>query len=159
MGFRRVLFRSGLTPRAWLYVAIAFAIGIGLFLLIWAKQRAEDDFYRTDTSRQSATGQVFEPLPQPDSGDAGLDNAPPAADDAAPSARIVETQPPPPPPGPAVPTQPAAPGTPVAGQAGALDSPPLHTSRPAPPRNASSWAKRSPIEKAIVGTGPLQKKK
>src|SRR3546814_2979583 len=96
MGFRRVLFRSGLTPRAWLYVAIAFAVGIGLFLLIWAKQRAEDDFYRADTSRQSATGQVFEPLPQPDSGDAGLDNAPPAADDAAPSARIVETQPPPP---------------------------------------------------------------
>src|SRR3546814_19474798 len=82
------------------YGAIAFAVGIGLFLLIWAKQRAEDDFYRADTSRQSATGQVFEPLPQPDSGDAGLDNAPPAADDAAPSARIVETQPPPPPPGP-----------------------------------------------------------
>src|SRR3546814_3130506 len=81
---------SDLTPRAWLYVAIAFAVGIGLFLLIWAKQRAEDDFYRADTSRQSATGQVFEPLPQPDSGDAGLDNAPPAADDAAPSARIVE---------------------------------------------------------------------
>src|SRR3546814_5009017 len=52
----------GLTPRAWLYVAIAFAVGIGLFLLIWAKQRAEDDFYRADTSRQSATGQVFEPL-------------------------------------------------------------------------------------------------
>src|SRR3546814_3831682 len=75
------------------YGAIAFAVGIGLFLLIWAKQRAEDDFYRADTSRQSATGQVFEPLPQPDSGDAGLDNAPPAADDAAPSARIVETQP------------------------------------------------------------------
>src|SRR3546814_3197618 len=45
----------GLTPRAWLYVAIAFAVGIGLFLLIWAKQRAEDDFYRADTSRQSAT--------------------------------------------------------------------------------------------------------
>src|SRR3546814_15570085 len=89
----------GLTPRAWLYVAIAFAVGIGLFLLIWAKQRAEDDFYRADTSRQSATGQVFEPLPQPDSGDAGLDNAPPAADDGAPSERIVETQPPPPPPG------------------------------------------------------------
>src|SRR3546814_6638353 len=47
----------GLTPRAWLYVAIAFAVGIGLFLLIWAQQRAEDDFYRADTSRQSATGQ------------------------------------------------------------------------------------------------------
>src|SRR3546814_2540382 len=46
----------GLTPRAWLYVAIAFAVGIGLFLLIWAKQRAEDDFYRADTNRQSATG-------------------------------------------------------------------------------------------------------
>ncbi|MFC3715740.1 energy transducer TonB [Luteimonas soli] len=123
----------GLTPRAWLYVAIAFAVGIGLFLLIWARQRGTDDFYRADTSRQSAAGQVFEPLPQPDSGDAGLDDAPPA-DDAAPSARIVETRPPPPPPGPTAPTQPTAPAGPdaVAGQAGALDSPPVPVSRPSP---------------------------
>src|SRR3546814_8304151 len=101
-----------------------------------------DYFYRADTSRQSATGQVFEPLPHPDSGDAGLDNAPPAADDAAPSARIVETQPPPPPPGPAVPTQPAAPGTPVAGQAGALDSPPIPVSSPAPEYPRASLRRR-----------------
>lgn len=122
----------GLTPRAWLYVAIAFALGIGLFLLIWAKQRGSDDFYRVDTSRQSATGQVFEPLPQPDSGDAGLDDAQPAADDAAPSARIVET--PPPPPGSTVPMQPATPASPdaAAGQAGALDSPPVPVSSPPP---------------------------
>src|SRR3546814_11459913 len=84
-----------------LHDALPSVFGNELFLLIVAKRRAEDDFSRADTSRQSATGQVFEPLPQPDSGDAGLDNAPPAADDAAPSARIVETQPPPPPPGPA----------------------------------------------------------
>lgn len=129
-GRRKSVF--GLAPRAWLYVAIAFAIGIGLFLLIWARQRGTDDFYRADTSRQSATGEVFEPLPQPDSGDAALEATPPAADDAAPSARIVETRPPPPPPGPTVPTQPAAPAGPVAGQAGTMDSPPVPVSRPSP---------------------------
>lgn len=124
----------GLAPRAWLYVAIAFAVGIGLFLLIWAKQRGADDFYRPDTSLQSATGQVFEPLPQPDSGDAGLDDAQPVDDDAAPSARIVETRPPAPPPGPPAPAQPASPAGPeaTAGRAGAIDSPPVPVSSPAP---------------------------
>jgi len=111
-------------------VAIAFALGVGLFLLIWANQRGSEDFYRADTSRQGASGEVFEPLPQPDSGDAGLGEAPPAADDSEPSARIVETRPAPPP-EPAAPVPPSTPDA-VAGRAAALDSPPVPVSSPPP---------------------------
>lgn len=121
----------GLAPRAWLYVAIAFALGVGLFLLIWARQRGSEDFYRPDTSRQGASGEVFEPLPQPDSGDAGLDETPTAVDDGEPSARIVETRPAPPPPEPAAPVPPSTPDA-AAGRTAALDSPPVPVSSPPP---------------------------
>jgi len=56
----------GLSPRAWLYITIAFAAGLLLFLLIWMRQRGADDFYRADSSVRSATGSQFEPLPGPD---------------------------------------------------------------------------------------------
>ena len=121
----------GLAPRAWLYVAIAFALGVGLFLLIWARQRGSEDFYRPDTSRQGVSGEVFEPLPQPDSGDAGLDETPTAVDDGEPSARIVETRPAPPPPEPAAPVPPSTPDA-AAGRTAALDSPPVPVSSPPP---------------------------
>lgn len=120
----------GLAPRAWLYVAIAFALGVGLFLLIWANQRGSEDFYRADTSRQSASGEVFEPLPQPDSGDNGLDETPTEVDRDETSARIVETRPAPAPPEPAAPVPPSTPDA-VAGAA-ALDSPPVPVSSPPP---------------------------
>jgi protein TonB len=118
----------GLSPRAWLYVAIAFALGVGLFLLIWANQRGSDDYYRADSSRKSVGGNVFEPLPQPDSGDAGLEQAPPPPEDeAAQSARIIETAPRPEPASPAPPPVATAP----TGMATA-DTPPVVMSSPPP---------------------------
>jgi len=88
----------GLSPRAWLYVVIAFALGVGLFLLIWAKQRGADDFYRPDHGRTGASGVEFEPLPQPTTGDielGGERSAPGEGEDAEAQAQIVETAPPP----------------------------------------------------------------
>jgi len=122
----------GLSPRAWLYVAIAFALGVGLFLLIWANQRGADDFYRADTTRKSVSGAEFEPLPQPDSGDAGLEQPQPAADDeAGQSARIVETAPAPrPEPQPEATPQPTA-ATAANGATG-TDIPPVLISSPPP---------------------------
>ncbi|MGN7725358.1 energy transducer TonB [Luteimonas sp. 22616] len=122
----------GLSFRAWLYVAVAFALGVGLFLLIWAGQRGSDDYYRADSSHKSVEGSEFEPLPQPDSGDAGLDQPQPAPqDDATQSARIVETSPAP---GPApTPTAPAqAPAATAAGGATTGDTPPMVISSPPP---------------------------
>lgn len=125
---RRVL--PGFRPRAWVYVAIAFALGVGLFLLIWARQRGNDDFYRPDTTRTGTSGQQFEPLPQPGTEDSDL--APPAeapagADDPA-AARIAETAPAPPPLSPPAPEPAAAPPP----TSGAVDSPPVVVSNPAP---------------------------
>jgi protein TonB len=116
--------------RAWLYVAIAFALGVALFLLIWASQRGSDDYYRADSSHTSVGGSEFEPLPQPDSGEAGLDRPQPAPEDEpAQSARIVETSPAPAP----APTAPAqAPGTATARSAPTGDTPPVVVSSPPP---------------------------
>jgi len=86
----------GLSPRAWLYVAVAFALGMLLFVLIWAKQRNADDFYRVDGAKQSATGEQFEPLPGPDldaTGDGDADTRPAPRNESGDSSRIVETAP------------------------------------------------------------------
>ncbi len=129
----------GLSPRAWWYVAIAFAAGIALFVLLWAKQRNDDDFYRVDGARQSNTGQPFEPLPGPDldaAGKAGEHAA--APDDATGNARIVETAPPPAPPTAPLLQQPTTPaGSPVA-TSSAADTLPVLISSPPPayPREA-----------------------
>ena len=122
----------GLSRRAWLYVAIAFALGVGLFLLIWADQRGSDDYYRADTSHQSVVGSEFEPLPQPDGGDTGIAQPQPAPDadaDATPSARILETAPAPRP-APAAPAPPSASVSPPG--AGVGDTPPVAVSSPPP---------------------------
>ena len=120
----------GLSPRAWRYVAIAFALGVGLFLLIWANQRGSDDYYRADTSHKSIAGSEFEPLPQPDSGDAGLGQPRPESEaDAMPSARVVETSPVPGP-APVAPAPPASPAAPTGTSVG--DTPPSVVSGPPP---------------------------
>jgi protein TonB len=128
-------FLPGLLPRAWLYVAVAVALGIALFLLIWARQRGSDDFYRVDAARQTSTGQAFEPLPVPDTGGSGEGDArtPQAPQDQAEggegeSARIEEPVPAPQPaPAPVAP----APAQPSAQQATA-ESAPVPISSPAP---------------------------
>jgi len=123
---RRRRFVLGLSLRAWLSVAIAFALGIGLFLLIWSKQRGADDFYRPDNRHTGASGIEFEPLPQPAIDGTGLGEVQPAPQDGAePEARIVETAPPPAPP------QATPPGTPAAAPTGAY-TPPVAISQPMP---------------------------
>jgi protein TonB len=128
-------FLPGLLPRAWLYVAAAVALGIALFLLIWARQRGSDDFYRVDAARQTSTGQAFEPRPVPDTGGPGEGDArtPQAPQDEADggegeSARIEESAPAPQPaPAPAAPAsmQPSAPQA-------VVESAPVPVSSPAP---------------------------
>lgn len=58
--------RFGLSRRALLLIAIAFGVGLLLFLLLWAGQRKEDDFFRAGSRPAGQGGQVFEPLPTPD---------------------------------------------------------------------------------------------
>ncbi|WP_242107412.1 energy transducer TonB [Luteimonas aquatica] len=127
--------------RAWLAIGIAFLAGLLLFLLIWARQRNDYDFYRVDGTTRSAEGRQFDPLPVPDT-DATGDNAgapaaagndeeddrPRVADEAlAPPAPPREQLPPPPPQ--------ALPDTATAGPA---DVAPVPVSSPPPqyPREA-----------------------
>jgi protein TonB len=108
-----------LSRRSWLIVAVAFAAGLLLFLLLWLDHRNDNDFYRADAPVAGPGGQVFEPLPVPMPADeAG--NATPTSDaeDRAPGmVGIDETRPAPPPaahvtpaPTPAAPVTPSAPG-------------------------------------------------
>lgn len=145
----------GLSPRAWLYVAIAFALGVGLFLLIWADQRGSDDYYRPDTSHQSVAGSEFEPLPQPDGGDTGIAQPQPARDadaDATTSARIVETTPAPRP----APVAPAPPSASVSSTgAGVGDTPPVVVSSPPPAYPRAAMRRRESGEVLLrVHVGP-----
>lgn len=124
------------SPRAWLFVAVAFGVGLLLFLLIWASQRNDDDFYRADSARQTATGRQFEPLPAPNVASDERTVEPPAPrEDAggdADGAHVVETAPAPVP-------APARPAAPAAATATATpDSAPVPVSSPPPkyPRRA-----------------------
>lgn len=57
----------GLSRRTLLLVAIAFGVGLVLFLLLLAGQRGDDGFFRAgDAPAPGREGQVFEPLPTPD---------------------------------------------------------------------------------------------
>lgn len=122
------------------WVLAAFALGLGLFALIWLDDRNEDDFYRVGDTPPTASAPGYEPLPAPLPADAddrsGLEPTPPSAQaESEPSEgdlpHLVETAPPPPPP--SAPTE--APEPP----AGALVQPrPIAGSTPAPryPRRA-----------------------
>lgn len=124
------------SPRAWWFVAAAFALGLLLFVLIWAAQRNDDDFYRADSATQTATGRQFEPLPAPDIQATGETAEAPAPreDDGgeADGAHVVETTPAPVP----EPARPAAP--PAATATASPDSAPVPVSSPPPsyPRRA-----------------------
>lgn len=140
----------GLSPRAWLYIAIAFVIGVGLFLLIWAKQRGADDFYRADSSHTGASGFEFEPLPRPATGDTGLGQPSPAPEDGGePSARIIETRPPP------QPEAAPAPSTPATLAPAGTDSAPVLVSNPPPRYPRASLRRRESGEVLLrVRVGP-----
>ncbi len=122
----------GLAPRAWLYVAIAVALGVALFVLIWARQRGSDDFYRVDAARQGASGEVFEPLPGPDTGASGggdvraPEEGGQAGQEGEGTARIEQ-------PGPEPAPSPAAPPAPAPAPAPAIaESAPVPISSPPP---------------------------
>lgn len=51
--------------KALLVAAIAFGIGLLLFLALWIDQRDSTSFYRTLEAPRSIAGQVFDPLPVP----------------------------------------------------------------------------------------------
>jgi protein TonB len=136
----------GLSLRAWLYVAIAFAVGIVLFLLIWMKQRDTDDFYRANGTTQSATGVQFEPLPGPDMDAVDSDAQPAPLEAPDDSARIVEPTPAPRPG--SAPAAPAAADT-VPGSTSTTDSPPILVSSP-PPKYPSAALRRGDSGEALL---------
>lgn len=124
--------RLGFAPRALLYVVAAFALGLLLFVLIWARQRDNDDYYRPDATTRSATGREFAPLPGPDADAAGDDGRLGAAagdESGEPTAARIEERTPAPA-APAAPTPPPAPAPPTAATAPA--SVPVPISQPAP---------------------------
>lgn len=51
--------------KALLIAAIAFIVGLLLFLALWLDQRDNNRFYRSLEAPRSVAGQVFEPLPVP----------------------------------------------------------------------------------------------
>lgn len=133
---------AGRWSRTWIYLAIAFGLGLLLFAVVWLKQRNDRGFYRPDASTQAASGRQFEPLPGPDMdavGNGGRSEPAAPADAGTGSPRLVETKPVPPPP-PAEPagvpqsSQPGMPAAPVA----SADTAPVPIDRPAPayPRDA-----------------------
>lgn len=120
-------------------LAIAFGIGLLLFLLLWLDQRSDNDFFKAGGPPPGAPASV-EALPAPvpadvasDDGSASRLGLPRAESRPAEPPRIVDEPPAPPPP-------PAAPPAPVAAPAMADSSVPVPLSRPAPnyPREALS---------------------
>jgi periplasmic protein TonB len=63
----------GFYLRSWKILGGAFAAGVLLsllvLLLLWLDRRNDKEFYRADPGAPPASGQVFEPLPAPMSGD------------------------------------------------------------------------------------------
>lgn len=120
-----------LSHRTWLIVALAFAIGLVLFVLLWLGDR-DNDFYRAGPKPENAAGQAFEPLPAPlpaGTADDAASGMQPPDPDARPLPRIVEQAPPSTPP-PAAPVEPTV--VPPSGIALAPGDTPVPVSSPAP---------------------------
>jgi protein TonB len=106
-------------------IAAAFAIGLLLFLWLWASRRGDNDFYRADAPVAGPEGQVFEPLPVPMPGDEPGNAASGQAEGAPGMVGIDETRPAPPPAAPAPPAPMAAPAAPVATAQASSDPVPI----------------------------------
>ncbi len=120
-------------------LAIAFGVGLLLFLLLWLDQRSDNDFFKAGGPTTGAPGDL-EALPAPVPADVASDDGtasglglPRPETRPAEQPRIVDEPPAPPPP-------PAAPPAPAAAPAMADSDVPLPLSRPAPnyPREALS---------------------
>jgi protein TonB len=105
-----------LSRRSWIIIGAAFGIGLLLFLLLWAGNRNDNDFYRADAPVAGPSGQVFEPLPVPMPADEADNTPAPDEEDRAPGmVGIDETRPAPPPAPPVAPAAPpATPAAPIA---------------------------------------------
>lgn len=53
------------SPRALLLIALAVALGIGAFALVWFNERNDYDFYRTEGAPPVASQPGYQPLPVP----------------------------------------------------------------------------------------------
>lgn len=53
------------SPRTLWWVLLAFAAGLGLFLLVWTGSRGKPDFYRAGDTPPTAAGPDYAPLPVP----------------------------------------------------------------------------------------------
>ena len=131
-----------LPPHILKALAIAFGVGLLLFLLLWLDQRNDNDFFKAGGPATGATGEV-DTLPAPIPADVAGDNGtatglglPPRPDAASvgEQPRIINEPIAPPPPAPPPPTAPAA------APAIADSATPTPISRPAPryPREALS---------------------
>lgn len=99
--------RFGLSPRAWLLIAAAVAVGALLFLALWLDQRNDRDFYRAGEQPRGVSGQAFDPLPAPQTGEGNASGMPEPDMDAPRTAdRIEPSSPPPIPPPPPIPVDP-----------------------------------------------------
>jgi protein TonB len=124
--------------------ALAFAVGLLCYVLVWMNVR-NNDFYKAVPLADSNTATVLEPLPQPLPAGAGasdMPDAPPVADASAPSAESTVAAPAPPTAEPAPPPAAVAPTatTPAAANAVASnDRPqPIAGQMPAPIYPASA---------------------
>lgn len=79
----RFLARYGLSARALLLIAIAFSVGLLLFLLLWLDQRNDEDFFRAGPRPADQRGEPFEPLPMPDAAGGGVAPAAAGRDEVA----------------------------------------------------------------------------
>ena len=59
---RRALLPS---PGALLLIALAVALGIGAFALLWVSDRDDFDFYRSEGAPPTASQPIYQPLPAP----------------------------------------------------------------------------------------------
>ena len=113
--------------RLLLWVLLAFAIGLLLFLALWWRDRG-NDFYRAQVAPQTAAGQQFEPLPEPSPAGESRGTASgmeqPSGQPAAPAAHVVQAPPP---------VAPRATPAPEPAAAQATTSAPLPLEAPAPP--------------------------
>lgn len=117
--------------RAVWWVLLAFALGLGLFLLVWSADRGKPDFYRPGETPPTAAAPDYAPLPVPlpargEDASAAPKPSQDDADDEDERPRLVETAPPPAPPAPA----PAA--APPASTAAATRPQPIAGRTPAP---------------------------
>ncbi|HUH91369.1 MAG TPA: energy transducer TonB [Lysobacter sp.] len=89
--------------RAWLWMLLAFAIGVVLFVLVWSRSRQQHDFYRAGEAPPTSAAAEYTPLPVP-SGDRsgetqGLDSPSTPGNESGlvevEPPRVIETAPPP----------------------------------------------------------------